>query len=342
MSKKIFVGSLPSDITDGGLRAEFGKYGMVEETFVKPGCDPGRQWAFVTFATPDQAARAKESCDRILIFPGCDRPCDVMPAKNQGMFGQGNLDGGGGGGGQGGMYGMQSSYQAPVQQGPRKIFVGSLPDSINEQVLREEFSRYGQIVDVFLKQGCESGRQWAFVTYNSNAEAQSAKDATDRILVVPGADRACEVMLAKNQGKFGQEAMSSGGAPGQAAQQLGGFGGGGFGDGCAAACGGFGGGCAGFAGYPQQQLAPQLAPQLGASQWKTYRTASGLPYYHNHATGQTQWDMPPELGGGMPLQCAAPAPQMAPQMGGYAAYGVGGVGGAAGYAVPGQARYSPY
>lgn len=325
MSRKIFVGSLPSDITDGGLRAEFGKYGVVEDTFVKPGCDPGRQWAFVTFSTPDEAARAKECCDRTLTFPGCDRPCDVMPAKNQGMFGQGSLDGGGGGG-----YGMQSSYAAPVQQGPRKIFVGSLPDSITEQVLREEFSRYGAITDVFLKQGCESGRQWAFVTYNSHAEAQSAKDATDRILVVPGAERACEVMLAKNQGKFGQDPIT-GGAAQPAAQPLGG----GFG----AACGGFAGGFdGGFGGYAPP-LAQTLVPQVGASQWKTYQTASGLPYYHNHATGQTQWDLPPELGGVLPLQCPAPAPQI----GGYAAYGVGGVGGcAAGYGVADQARYSPY
>ena len=58
--RKIFVGSLPNNISDPALRAEFSKYGQVEEVFVKPGCESGRQWAFVTFATAEQAQHAKE------------------------------------------------------------------------------------------------------------------------------------------------------------------------------------------------------------------------------------------------------------------------------------------
>lgn len=58
-----------------------------------------------------------------------------------------------------------------VQQGPTKIFVGSLPDDITETALRAEFSRYGQIVDVYLKTGCEPNKQWAFVLFGTNAQA---------------------------------------------------------------------------------------------------------------------------------------------------------------------------
>ena len=36
------------------------------------------------------------------------------------------------------------------------------------------------------------------------AEAKRAKEATDKILQLPGASKPCEVMLAKNQGMYGQ------------------------------------------------------------------------------------------------------------------------------------------
>uniref|UniRef100_A0A7S1LGZ5 Uncharacterized protein n=1 Tax=Alexandrium catenella TaxID=2925 RepID=A0A7S1LGZ5_ALECA len=192
--RKVFVGSLPNGVSDIAIRATFQQYGQIEDVYVKQGCEPGRQWAFVTFATPEQAQFTKESCDRILIFPGCDRPCEVMMAKNQGLFGQQSLEGG-------------AAAPAPGNDGPRKCFVGSLPDGITDAQLRTEFSRYGQVVDTYVKQGCEPGRQWAFVSFSSHQEASLAKVSTDRILVMPGSARACEVTLARNQGQFGQDAL---------------------------------------------------------------------------------------------------------------------------------------
>merc|ERR1711879_338415 len=95
------------------------------------------------------------------------------------------------------------SSAPPAAQGPRKIFVGSLPNTITEGALTAEFSKYGQVIDVHINpKECEPGRQWAFIMFASADQAAYAKDATDRVLTMPGADRACEVMLAKNQGKF--------------------------------------------------------------------------------------------------------------------------------------------
>eukprot|EP00413_Alexandrium_margalefii_P016196 CAMPEP_0204530690 /NCGR_PEP_ID=MMETSP0661-20131031/10761_1 /ASSEMBLY_ACC=CAM_ASM_000606 /TAXON_ID=109239 /ORGANISM="Alexandrium margalefi, Strain AMGDE01CS-322" /LENGTH=315 /DNA_ID=CAMNT_0051536795 /DNA_START=69 /DNA_END=1013 /DNA_ORIENTATION=+ len=195
-ARKVFVGSLPNGISDDNLRATFQQFGQIEEVFVKQGCEPGRQWAFITFASPEQAQFAKESCDRILTFPGMDRPCDVTIAKNQGMFGKQSMD--------------RGSAAAPsgAVEGPKKIFVGSLPDGVTDSQLRAEFSRFGQVVDTYVKQGCESGRQWAFVTFSTSQEAQLAKVSTDRILVLPGSSHACEVTLARNQGQFGQDPLS--------------------------------------------------------------------------------------------------------------------------------------
>merc|ERR1719436_2064364 len=86
----------------------------------------------------------------------------------------------------------------PAVATPKKIFVGSLPDDIDETTLRAEFSKYGEILEVFIKTGCEPGRQWAFITFASSEQAQYAKQSTDRVLMFAGAQRSCEVTFARN------------------------------------------------------------------------------------------------------------------------------------------------
>lgn len=276
--KKCFVGTLPDGVSADTLRSEFSRFGQITDVFIKPNCDPGRQWAFVTFATHEQARFAKESCDRILVIPGSDRACEVTLARNQGMFGQGSTAGmsqyptnsvtpmaPASGFVGGGNYGAAPPVAASA---PCKVFVGSLPDGCSDMLLRTELSKYGQIVDVFVKPNCEPGRQWAFVTFGSTEQAQFCKDSCDRILVMPGSDRACEVMLAKNQGKFGQMPLNSG------AGRVEGFGPGDMG---------------GPPPPPTSNPPPHLTP------WRMYKTASGLPYYHNATTGVTTWDCPPDF-----------------------------------------------
>mmetsp|Transcript_97297 Transcript_97297/g.303007 ORF Transcript_97297/g.303007 Transcript_97297/m.303007 type:complete len:394 (+) Transcript_97297:59-1240(+) len=283
--KKIFVGSLPDGITDSQLRTEFSRYGQVVDTYVKQGCESGRQWAFVTFGTSQEAQMAKVSTDRILVMPGSSRACEVTLARNQGQFGQDTLSG------QGGMHPQAAMIQmaapAQVSQGPRKIFVGSLSDNISETILRSEFERFGQIVDVFLKTGCEPGRQWAFITYASPDQASLAKESTDRVLVLPGSDRTCEVMLARNQGTNGTDPLRGG-----PATTMGGMG--------------------GKMGQPPPPAGP--APMHLMSGWRCYQTDAGLPYYHNHLTGATKWERPAEF------QASATAMMSVPSAVRYAPY----------------------
>jgi len=212
--KKIFVGSLPDGIPDVSLRTEFGKYGTIEEVFIKQGCEPGRQWAFITYMTHEEANFAAQSTNGLIQFAGAARACEVTLARNQGMFGQGPMGQPGAAPSQapgGGFHSPGAITAAP--SAPRKCFVGSLPDWINEDLLRAEFSRFGQVTEIFIKNGCETGRQWAFVTFTSHEEAQLAKESCDRILVFPGADKPCEVTLARNQGMFGQDPVNNRSAP---------------------------------------------------------------------------------------------------------------------------------
>eukprot|EP00421_Protoceratium_reticulatum_P037347 CAMPEP_0168467818 /NCGR_PEP_ID=MMETSP0228-20121227/57386_1 /TAXON_ID=133427 /ORGANISM="Protoceratium reticulatum, Strain CCCM 535 (=CCMP 1889)" /LENGTH=441 /DNA_ID=CAMNT_0008483555 /DNA_START=63 /DNA_END=1385 /DNA_ORIENTATION=+ len=281
-AKKVFVGSLPDAITDAELRAEFSKYGEILDVHVnqKP-VEEGRQWAFITFANAEQAQTAKVSTDRQLTFPGSEKACEVTMARHQGMFGKEPITADSLQPVQQVQYqavvanpGMPAVYAAVPQQsqGARKIFVGSLPNNVTDASVSAEFSKYGQVVDIHLNgKACEPGRNWAFITYASAEQAAYAKDATDRVLTMPGADRACEVMLAKNQGKFGQEPLGSSPAPVQAFA------------------------AAPMPYSPTQPPPPPTAPPTHLTPWRMYKTAAGLPYYHNHATGQTTWECPPDL-----------------------------------------------
>jgi len=259
--KKIFVGSMPDGITESAIREEFSRYGQVTDIYLRDNCDRHKQWAFVTFANAHEAEAAKNATDRILKFPESEVACEVMFSRNQGMNGKDPLKAGAPaimGGCMGGCMG------GGVAQGPTKIFVGSLPDDINETVLRAEFSKYGQIVDVYLKTGCEPNKQWAFIIFASNAQAQCAKDSTDRRLTFPGSPGPCEVMFAKFQGKNGQDPLTA-----------------------------VSGGTYGVAGAMAPAAMPMTA--MPAQYWRVYQTPQGLSYYHNHATGVTQWECPPEL-----------------------------------------------
>lgn len=51
-----------------------------------------------------------------------------------------------------------------------------------------------------MKQNCDAGRQWGFVTFSTANEAMSAQEQTNGLLTFQNSSRPCEVTLARNQG----------------------------------------------------------------------------------------------------------------------------------------------
>ena len=116
-----------------------------------------------------------------------------------------------------------------------KMYVGNLPFAAQEQDIRELFSQYGGVTEVFLPMDRESGRPrgFAFVTMDS-AEAMNASI---------NAQNGQEFMgrkLAINEARPREERPAGGGGGGG----RGGYGGGGGGEGG----GGGGGGRGGYGG----------------------------------------------------------------------------------------------
>ena len=125
-----------------------------------------------------------------------------------------------------------------------KMYVGNLPFAAQEQDIRELFSQYGGVTEVFLPMDRESGRPrgFAFVTMdsaeamNASINAQNGQEFMGRKLAINEA-RPREERPAGGGGGGGRGGYGGGGGGGR-----GGYGGGGGGGGGRGGYGGGGGG----------------------------------------------------------------------------------------------------
>ena len=140
---------------------------------------------------------------------------------------------------------------APNNDMNTKMYVGNLPFAAQEQDVRELFSQYGGVTEVFLPMDRESGRPrgFAFVTMDSaeamNAaiNAQNGQEFLGRKLAINEA-RPREERPAGGGGGGGGRGGYGGGGGGGGGGGRGGYGGGGGGGGR----GGYGGGGGGGGG----------------------------------------------------------------------------------------------
>ncbi len=130
----------------------------------------------------------------------------------------------------------------------KKLYVGNLPFSTNEQELRELFEQHGEVSSAQIVMDRETGRPrgFGFVEMTNDAEADAAIAATNgaqlggRAIVVNEA-RPREAGAGGGRGGFGGGG-GRGGFGGGGGGGRGGYGGGGGGGGRGGSRGGYGGG----------------------------------------------------------------------------------------------------
>ncbi|AQK39923.1 glycine-rich protein2 [Zea mays] len=135
-----------------------------------------------------------------------------------------------------------SVYQAIRCMSSSKLFVGGLSYGTDDHSLRDEFAKYGQVIEAKIILDRESGRSrgFGFITYTSSEEASAAITAMDgktldgRNIRVNHANERTGGF--RSSGGYGGGGYGGGG---------GGYGGGGYGGGYGGGSGGYGGGGSG-------------------------------------------------------------------------------------------------
>ncbi|HEY8376141.1 MAG TPA: hypothetical protein VIK91_06615 [Nannocystis sp.] len=103
MSRKLFVGGLSWNTTDEGLRAAFGRFGVVSEAKVVTDRETGRSrgFGFVAFQNPADGEAARQAMDgatldqrQIRVSIAEDKPRGPRPDRSSESTGQGRTYGG--------------------------------------------------------------------------------------------------------------------------------------------------------------------------------------------------------------------------------------------------------
>lgn len=162
---KIFIGDLPSDITQEELQVVFQTYGVVNNIVLL------QQHAGVLHRCALLFYRDRQSGDDAIsvlngqykIRENADRPIKVSWAREKGMT----------------TPGVPGSTEPLKDADGYKLFVGNLPHDTNEEELRLVFSTYGQVNKIHVMgpaggKGGQPTRVASFVYYEA---CQSAEDA---------------------------------------------------------------------------------------------------------------------------------------------------------------------
>ena len=104
MGRKLYVGNLSYNTTDGSLQEAFAAFGTVESARVITDRDSGRSkgFGFVEMSSPEEATEAISGLDGKEVDGRSIRVSEARPQENRGGGGGGRGFGGGGGGRGGG------------------------------------------------------------------------------------------------------------------------------------------------------------------------------------------------------------------------------------------------
>ncbi|KAL4457731.1 hypothetical protein ABPG75_012596 [Micractinium tetrahymenae] len=144
---KVFIGGLSWETTDQKLRQYFENYGTVQEAFVSYDKHTGRPrgFGFVVFADPiiaDKVISVQHTIDRREVEAKRALPKEESPVS-------------------------KDQQAAASGQRTKKIFVGGLPASVDEDTFRRYFEEFGQVDDAVVMFDHENKRPrgFGFITF---------------------------------------------------------------------------------------------------------------------------------------------------------------------------------
>ncbi|XP_022959132.1 flowering time control protein FCA-like isoform X2 [Cucurbita moschata] len=169
---KLFVGSVPRTVTEEDIRPLFEEHGNVIEVALIKDKRTGQQQGccFVKYTTPEEADRAIRNLHNQHTLPGGAGPIQVRYADGE---------------------------QERLGAVEFKLFVGSLNKQASEKEVKEIFSPYGVVDDVYLmRDEMKQSRGCGFVKYSQRDMALAAINALNGRFTMGGCDQPLSVRFA--------------------------------------------------------------------------------------------------------------------------------------------------
>ncbi|KAK4798245.1 hypothetical protein SAY86_030571 [Trapa natans] len=170
---KLFVGSVPSSITEEDIRPLFEEHGNVIEVALIKDRRTGQQrgCCFIKYTTSEEADRAIKALHNQYTLPGGLGPIQVRYADGE---------------------------RERLGATEYKLFVGSLNKQASEQEVEEIFAPYGRVEDVYLmRDDTRQSRGCGFVKYAQRDMALAAISGLDGIYTMRGCDQPLTVRFAQ-------------------------------------------------------------------------------------------------------------------------------------------------
>lgn len=152
---KVFIGGLSWETTDMKLKQYFENYGTVQEAYVSYDRHTGRPrgFGFVVFSDPliaDKVVMQQHTIDRREVEAKKALPKEESPVSKD----------------------MQAAASG---QKTKKIFVGGLPASVDEQTFTQYFEKFGKVEDavVMYDQHNRRPRGFGFITFSEEDAVES-------------------------------------------------------------------------------------------------------------------------------------------------------------------------
>ena len=183
------------ETNNADLQAAFEEYGTVTDAY-----NPGKGFAFVTFSKAAEATAAMEALEGQEV---CGNQVNVSVAKPKAGAGD-TPRGGGRGGGRGGAGGGGGRREEVAGS---KLFVHNVDENTSQDDLFAAFGEHGSVTDAY-----NPGRGFAFITYATAAEANTAMEALEGQEVC---GRQIQCNVAKPRGEAGGDAGGRGGRGGR-------------------------------------------------------------------------------------------------------------------------------